>query len=99
MKILAYDLPMPGASQDKVMPYVVDESAVVWDLHAKGIIREMYFRTDHPGAVFMLECASIDEARLALDSLPLVKAGLIQFEFVPLGPFVPLQVLWGKPPM
>jgi len=59
----------------------------VWALYQEGLIRELYFRADRSEAVLVLECASLDEARAALGSLPLVQAGLIRFELVPLRPY------------
>jgi hypothetical protein len=41
-----------------------------------------------------LECASIEEAKAIMDTFPLVKAGLIEFEFIPLEPFTPLETLF-----
>ncbi len=38
-------------------------------------------------AVLVLECVDVDEARHALDTLPLVREGLITFDFIPLGPY------------
>jgi len=35
----------------------------------------------------VLECADVDEANAVLSTLPLVKAGLITFELIPLGPY------------
>jgi hypothetical protein len=55
-----------------------------WELYQAGVIRELYFRTDEPSAVLVLECADVDEARSVLATLPLVNAGLIDFELIPL---------------
>ena len=52
-----------------------------------GVFRELYFRQDRPEAVLILECADVEEAEGALNSLPLVKAGLITFEIIPLVPY------------
>jgi hypothetical protein len=35
----------------------------------------------------VLECAGIADARAALDNLPLVQAGLITFDLIPLIPY------------
>ena len=35
----------------------------------------------------MMECDSVEEAKKALGTLPLVKAGLISFELTPLVPY------------
>jgi len=46
------------------------------------------------GIVFMLECDSVDEAREILDELPFVREELIDFEFIPLGPFSYFELLF-----
>jgi hypothetical protein len=59
----------------------------VYELYLAGIIRECYFHeTDHT-AVLILECADAGEAQKALSGLPLVNAGLIAFELIPLVPY------------
>jgi muconolactone delta-isomerase len=60
------------------------EARRTWELQQAGIVRELYFRADNPAAVLVLECADLDEAGRALASLPLVEAGLIQFDVIPL---------------
>ena len=45
---------------------------------------ELYFQTDSESAVLVLECAGADEARRALETLPLVERGLIAFDLIPL---------------
>ncbi len=65
-------------------PHLKAEAARAWELHQAGVIRELYFRADWPGAVLMLECAGVEEAADVLSTLPLVKAGLIAFDVIPL---------------
>jgi predicted aconitase with swiveling domain len=48
------------------------------------VIRELYFQADQTAAVLMLECAEIAAAEAALAALPMVAAGLIEFEVLPL---------------
>lgn len=64
--------------------YAKAEAQKAWELHQAGIIRELYFRADQHEAVLILECASIDEAQDTLATLPLVQAGLITFDIIPL---------------
>lgn len=96
MKILALDKILPGATPEKIYPHLKEEAAKVWELHTQGTIREFYFRQDRPGAVLMLECASVEEDRALIDSLPIVKAGLVDFDLIPLGAFAPLATLFAK---
>ncbi len=60
------------------------EARRIWDLYQAGVIRELYFRADQHVAVLMLECASVEEARIVLTTLPLVYENLIEFELIPL---------------
>lgn len=90
MKILAIDRFLEGTTLEKVQPHLKDEMKVSWKHYKEGYIREWYFRQDNPGAVLIMECESLDEARRLTDEFPLVKAGLIAFDLIPLGPFEPL---------
>lgn len=55
-----------------------------WELHQAGVVQELYCREDIPEVVLVLECDSTDAARTTLASLPLVQAGLINFDLIPL---------------
>ncbi len=84
MKILALERELPGAPPEKFQRLGREEARRVWELHQAGVLRELYFRGDQPAAVFMLECDSLEEAASVLLELPLVKAGLIEFDLIPL---------------
>ena len=60
------------------------EDRRAWTLQQAGVIRELYFQVDEPAAVLVLECSDPAEAETALASLPMVAAGLIRFEMLPL---------------
>lgn len=85
MKILAIMDLTQGTQPHQLTPYLKEEAARAWDLHRQGIFRDMNFRTDRPGVVNMLECDSLEQAKEVLETLPLHKAGLLQFELIPLG--------------
>lgn len=61
-----------------------EEAAHVWFLKKQGILREIWFSVHEHVAVLLLECATEEEARQYLDKLPLVQAGLITFDVIPL---------------
>jgi len=84
MKILALEHEQPGLTAADFQPHLRAEALRAWRLHQSGVIRELYFRADQHSAVLVLECAGVDEARQALADLPLVQAGLITFELIPL---------------
>lgn len=87
MKILALEIDTSGATAEQFAPHLKTEAARVWQLYQSGHIREIYFRQDRADAVLVLECASADEAHQLLGTLPLVQAGLIDFEIIPLVPY------------
>ncbi len=96
MKIFAYDTLKHGIGMEQIQPFLKEEALHAWDLYKKGIIRENYMRTDRPGALIVLECADLKEAKKIISDLPLVKAGLIEFEFITVGPFIPWENLFAK---
>ena len=87
MKILAIEKELPGAQAQDFRPLLKPEATAVWQLYQTGVIRETYFRADRHAAVLVLECESAEAAKETLNELPLVKAGLIDFEIIPLVPY------------
>jgi hypothetical protein len=87
MKILAIEKETPGVDAEQFKLHLKAEAARAWELHLADVFRELYLDRDRHVAVLMLECANVGEARQALDSLPLVKAGLITFDLFPLVPY------------
>jgi len=85
VRIVAIERDADGAAADGYTPELLAaEARRAWELQQAGIVREIYLRVDKPAAVLILECADLDEAGQALASLPLVEAGLIRFELLPL---------------
>ncbi len=97
MKLLAIEREVPGIRDEQFTEEALRiEAAKAWELYQAGIIRELYFRTDWPGAVLVLECEGVEAALAALARLPLVAAGLITFELMPLGPYPGFARLFQK---
>ncbi len=87
MKILAIEKDTPGVSPGQFAPHLKAEARCVWQLYQEGQVRELYFRADRSEAVLVLECATTVEAQHVLDTLPLVREGLITFDLIPLIPY------------
>jgi muconolactone delta-isomerase len=87
MRILAIEKEVPGLSAEDFKPHLSAEAARAWELYQAGVFRELYFRQDRPEAVLILECPDVEEAQEVLSTMPLVKAGLITFEVIPLVPY------------
>jgi len=51
-------------------------------------VRSIEELADAPGAVITMECADLAAALALIDPLPLVRAGLVSMELLPLRPYV-----------
>lgn len=88
MRVLALEREVPGVTAEQFRPDLLRaEARRAWELYQAGVFRELYFRQDRPDAVLILECADVEAAHAALASLPLVQAGLIAFDVIPLQPY------------
>jgi hypothetical protein len=97
MKILALERELPGATTECFEPLLKDEARCVWRLQQSGVVREIYFHAEQHTAILVLECANMEDARFLLAPLPLVKAGLIDFDLIPLAPYDGFARLFVKP--
>ncbi len=71
------------------------ESERVKELYAAGLLRQIWTRGDLPGAAIVWEAANEAEVRVALDSLPIKQAGMLEVVFLvliaPYRGFIPAQ--------
>lgn len=95
MKLLCLDVPQPGATFEKYQPHMLDEVRHAWSLLRDGFVRDIYFRQDRPGVAIVAECDSVEAAKKILGEFPLAKAGLIDFDVIPLGPFLNWEALFA----
>jgi hypothetical protein len=79
----------------KVMPAEVRDTV---KLYLDGKIQQWWARGDGRGVVFILNCASVAEAKALTDTLPLSRANYATFEYVALTPLTPLRLLIAEPP-
>ncbi len=96
MKILAIEKEVEGKTSEDFQPHLKAEALNVWELHQKNVIREMYFRADRSSAVLILECDRLEDAQKILQTLPLARANLIEFEIIPLAPYPGFKRLFAK---
>lgn len=87
MKVLALGRDTAEAADPRFAQLRAAEARAIWELYAMDLLREIYFRADQPSAVLVLEVADVAAARATVDTLPLVAAGLIDFDLVPLEPY------------
>ncbi|MBY0507814.1 MAG: hypothetical protein K2X03_28130 [Bryobacteraceae bacterium] len=86
-----------GITRDAVMKVMQDEVKDTVKLYLAGKIQQWFGRQDGKGVVFILACDDAAAAKAITDELPLIKAGLAEFTFLPIGPLTPLRALLGEP--
>ena len=94
MRIIAFDRFKAGVTMEKITPYLPEEVSNVWRLWKAGIVRENYARADEPGVVIIFELPSVEAAKGYTDDFPLSKAGLLEWEFIPLQIPLPIETLF-----
>ncbi len=97
-KVAGITRTLPGVSPEQMLPHMKAEAQLAWDLYRQGKISENYMRTDGGGAMTLFNCRTVEEAKAIGDQFPLVQAGFITFEYLPLGAFTPWQGLFNDAP-
>jgi hypothetical protein len=77
-----------------VMPF---EARDTLRLQLAGKIDQWFAKTDGSGAVFLMNVTDPAEARALLEQLPLGRAGMMTFQYIPMGPLWPLGLLLSEP--
>jgi hypothetical protein len=85
----------PGVTRERVMAIMPAEIRATVKLYLDGKIREWYSREDGRGGVFLLNTGDVAEARSIMESLPLAKEHMLDHEYIPVGPLMPLRLLMG----
>lgn len=87
----------PGVTWEQIAPVMPGEIRATAKLYLAGKIREWYSRGDGRGVIFLLETKDVAEAHALMDSLPLSKTNLVDHEYIPVGPLMPLRLLLQEP--
>ena len=87
--------PKQGVTFQQVMAVIPDEIQATVKLYLDGKIREWYSRGNGKGVVFLVDAKTEDEARTIMDTLPLAKEHLMDHQYIPVGPLMPLRMLVG----
>jgi len=93
--VLVIQTPKPGVTFDQVMAVIPAEIRATVKLYLDGKIREWYSRGDGKGIIFLIDVKSEDEARALMETLPLAKEQLMDTNYIPVGPLMPLRNLIG----
>jgi hypothetical protein len=83
----------PGVKREQVMAVMPAEIRATVQLYLEGKIRDWYAREDGRGGIFLLNTRDVEEAKSIMESLPLAKENLLDHEYIPVGPLMPLRLL------
>jgi len=93
--VLVIQTPKQGVTAQQVMAVIPSEIRATVKLYLDGKIREWYSRGDGKGVVFLVDAKTEDEARTIMETLPLAKEQLMEDQYIPVGPLMPLRALLG----
>jgi hypothetical protein len=91
--VLVIQTPKQGVTPQQIMAVIPEEIQATVKLYLDGKIREWYSRGDGKGVIFLVDAKSVDEARALMETLPLAKEHLMDHEYIPVGPLMPLRAL------
>ena len=92
-EVIVIETPRQGVTPQQVMAVIPEEIKATVKLYLDGKIRQWYSRGDGKGVVFVVDAKTEDEARAIMGTLPLAKENLIDHQYVPVGPLMPLRAL------
>jgi hypothetical protein len=87
-----------GVTRQQIMDVMPAEIRATVKLYLDGQIRQWYSRGDGRGVVLFLDVKTVDEAHAVMETLPLTKENLMDHEYIPVGPLMPLGALIGGGP-
>lgn len=91
--VLTILTPKAGVTVEQVMKIMPAEIRATVPLYLDGKIQQWFTRGDGKGVIFLLSCKDVEEARALIESLPLSKENLVDEQFIPVGPLLPLGIL------
>ena len=88
-----------GVTREQIMKIIPAEIRATVKLYLEGKIRQWYSRGDGRGVILFLDATTVDEAHVIIDTLPLSKENLMDHEYIPVGPLLPLNALIAGGPV
>ena len=85
-----------GVTRQQIMSIMPAEVRATVKLYLDGTIRQWYSRGDGKGVIFLIDAKTVEEAHAAIDAMPLSKEDLVDHEYIPVGPLMPLTALLAR---
>jgi hypothetical protein len=94
-EVLVIQTARQGVTPQQITAIMPTEIRATVKLYFDGKIRQWYSRGDGKGVVFLVDAKTVDEARAVMETLPLAKEHLLDDQYIPVGPLMPLKALMG----
>ena len=92
-EVLVILTPKQGVTPQQIMAVMPEEIRATVKLYLDGKIRQWYSRGDGKGVVFLVDAKTEEEARAIVEALPPAKEHLMDHQYIPVGPLMPLRAL------
>jgi len=92
MKVMAIGTLEPLTPEQR-QEFLPKEVPATLQIYLDGKMEQFWLRDKDAGVIFLMTVNSIEEADKILKALPLGRAGLLNFELMPIGPLSPLGML------
>src|SRR5262249_52787965 len=85
-----------GVTRQQIMNIMPAEVRPTLKLYLDGKFRQWYSRGRRKGGTCLIDAKSVEEAHAAIDAMPLSKENLVDHEYIPVGPLMPLAALIAR---
>ncbi|MEY4767665.1 MAG: hypothetical protein RL637_304 [Pseudomonadota bacterium] len=85
----------PNTPMEKMYPYFKAEAQLAWKYYATHRMQQAFARMDELGVVILWEAKNIQEAKRAIEQMPMVKNKLIGYQLYPVKFFNTLSTLFS----
>ena len=95
-EVIVIETAKAGVTPQQIMAVIPEEVRATVKLYLDGKIRQWYSRGDGKGVVFIVDAKTEEEARAIMETLPLAKEHLMDHQYIPVGPLMPLRALMAQ---
>jgi hypothetical protein len=96
MQFLLIARVVEGVAMEQVLLHVKAEAEAVWQKYTAQIVRSIHYIADNSGAILMCEAANLEAMQEIAAQFPMVKAGVLKIEVLPLKPYTGLASLFAQ---
>ena len=97
MQFLVIARAVKGTSQEQFHKLVKPEATKVWEMVVADRIRSIHYVADFSAAVLLFEAADFAEVSSLMAQFPMMEAGLLHSETLPLKPYTGFSQLFTAP--